>query len=263
MSDSKHKQPQGETVIYRVMHNPVFVAASGIGVILLALAFDTIKENLSIASVAVGTGIFFFIVLMNMVVNGVINKMHNQDYFDSRLETLNNMILSNNMNWLVNQKYVQMLEMQADEVWAFAPELTYSIQPGTDIFKAVEVSLARGCRYKIFMPNKAETHKILADYKRLHKFEPGQVEFILLPHEEYIFHTIICVYNPRADHPRAIEWLPVEGLVAWLEMDQKHTGQMVGVGEVLIKRYLQTDAGMGGMVKEVPRGGGRAIIESA
>lgn len=262
MSDSDAKKKSQESITYRVFHSPAFVAATAIGVLLLALAFDAIRENVSTMGLAVGAGIFIFLGVMNMVVNAMINKLHNQDYFDQRLEVLNNIILSNNLNWLVNQKYVQMTEMSADEVWAFAPELTYSIQPGTEIFKAVETSLARGCRYKIFMPNKPETHKIISDYRRLHKFAPGQVEFILVAHEEYVFHTIITVYDPRSDHPKAIEWLPVDNLVAWLEMDAKHASRMVGIGEVLLKRYRIEEAGRdGGYVKEIPRAAGQTVVK--
>lgn len=265
MTESELRRKQSkESVVYRVFHSPIFVAATGAGVIMLALAFDRVKDNVSPAGVMAGAGIFLFLSIMNMVVNAFINKLHNQDYFDQRLEVLNNMILNNNLNWLVNQKYVQMIEARADEVWAFAPTLDYSIQPGTEIYKAVQESLARGCRYKIFMPNRPETHKIIADYRRLHKFKPGQIEFILMPHEEYVFHTIIAVYNPTTDHPRAIEWLPVEGLVAWLEMDQQHASSMVGIGEVLIKRHLSAAAlPDAGLVKQVPRTAGQAIIESA
>lgn len=262
MADSQAKKKSEESIINRVVHSPVFVAATGVGVILLAIAFDTIRNNISTMGIAVGAGIFIFLAMMNMVVNSMINKLHNQDYFDQRLEVLNNMILSNNLNWLVNQKYVQMTEMNAQEVWAFAPELTYSIQPGTDLFKAVQMSLSRGCRYKIFMPNQPETHKIVADYRRVHKFTPGQVEFVLVPHEEYVFHTIITVYDPRSDHPKSIEWLPVENLVAWLEMDQKHASRMVGIGEVLLKRYNLEGAVQGdGFVKELPRAHGKAVVQ--
>ena len=262
MTDSNASRKSKESVTQRVVHSPIFVAVTGIGVILLALAFETVRNNISTMGLAVGAGIFLFMAVTNMVVNAMINKLHNQDYFDQRLEVLNNMILSNNLNWLVNQKYVQMIEMNSEEVWAFAPELTYSIQPGTEIFKAVETSLGRGCRYKIFMPNQPETHKILADYRRLHKFKPGQVEFVLLPHEEYVFHTIITVYNPHSDNPKAIEWLPVENLVAWLEMDVKHASRMVGIGEVLLKRYnLEGGAKDGGYVKEIPRASGQAIVQ--
>jgi len=257
MSDKAKKKSQ-ETVIQRVFHSPIFVGATGVGVVLIALSFDAVKDKVSPEGLAAGVAVFLFLAVINMVVNAMTNKLHNQDYFDQRLEVLNNIILSNNLNWLVNQKYIEMLESNADEVWAFAPELTYSIQPGTEIFNAVETSLSRGCRYKIFMPNKPETHKILSDYRRVHKFQPGQVEFILLPHEEYVFHTIITIYNPNSAAPKSIEWLPVEALVAWLEMDQKHADRMVGIGQVLLKRYLG-NGGDAGFVKEIPRAGGAAV----
>lgn len=263
MTDSAAKKKSHETVTYRVFHSPVFVAFAGVAVIVMAMSIDVVKDKVDTMSLAMGAGVFIFVITINMIINASINKLHNQDYFDQRLEVLNNMILSNNLNWLVNQKYVGMLESSADEVWAFAPELTYSIQPGTEIFNAVEMSLARGCRYKIFMPNKPETHKILADYRRLHKFRPGQVEFILVAHEEYVFHTIIAVYNPRSEHPKAIEWLPVDNLIAWIEMDLKHSNRMVGIGEVLLKRYnLGADTKSDpGYVKEIPRGEGKAVVE--
>jgi len=260
MGSEQPKQKQGDSVVYRVLHSPIFVAASGIGVLMMAFTIDSLREYLSIESVAVGTGLFLFIVLINLVVNNMIGKMQNQDYFDSRLEVLNNIILSNNLNWLVNQKYVQMIEMQADEVWAFAPELTYAIQPDSAIFKAIQVNLARGSRYKIFMPNTPETHRIIADYRRLHDFKPGQVQFVLVPHEEYVFHTIIVIYDPLSNNPHAIEWLPIDNLVAWLEMDRKHTGSMIGIGEVLIKRYLGNRPDDASFVREIPRGTGKAVV---
>ncbi len=242
-----------ESIAARVLHSPIFVAASGIAVILLAVAFDNIKSSLSVQGILIATSAFLFIVLMNLAISGIINKIKNQDYFDARLETLNNIILNNNMHWLVNQKYVQMLEMQADEIWAFAPELTFAIEEGSDIFKAVQTTLARGAKYKIFMPNRPETHKIIADYRRLHVFKPGQVQFILLPHEEYVFHTIISLYNPHSSKPQAIEWLAVDNLVAWLEMDLKHANRMVGIGEVLLKHHQETRTQQDPLVKELPR----------
>ena len=260
MTSADAKKKSHESIVNRVVHSPIFVASGGIIVLVLALSFDKVKDYVSGEGLLIGGGLFLFLITASMVVNAAINKLHNQDYFDQRLEVLNNMILSNNLNWLVNQKYVQMLEIQAEEVWAFAPELTFSIQPGTEIFEAVETSLSKGCRYKIFMPNKPETHKIIADYRRLHKFTPGQVEFVLVPHEEYVFHTIICIYNPRSDHPKSIEWLPVENLVAWLEMDLKHAGRMVGIGEVLIKRHLAGASEDSALVKEVPRSTGKAEV---
>jgi hypothetical protein len=259
MADSANKKKSHENITYRVFHSPIFVAATGVAIIIMAMSLDAIKDQMSGVALAVAAGVFITVITLNMIVTASINKLHNQDYFDQRLEVLNNMILSNNLNWLVNQKYVSMLETGSDEVWAFAPELTYSIQPGTEIFQAVEASLARGCRYKVFMPNKPETHKILADYRRLHKFKPGQVEFVLVAHEEYVFHTIISIYNPRSEHPKAIEWLPVDNLVAWVEMDLKHSNRMVGIGEVLLKRYNMS-ADSSGFVKEIPRGAGQAVV---
>jgi hypothetical protein len=246
------KHQQKESVSARVLRSPIFVAASGIAVILTAAAFDNLRQVLTLEGLMIGTALFLFVVVINLAIAGVISKLNNQETFDQRLDTLNTIILNNNLHWLVNQKYVQMLEMQADEIWAFAPELTFAIEEGSEIFKAVQTTLARGAKYKIFMPNRPETHKIIADYKRLHRFKDGQVQFILIPHEEYVFHTIISVYDPHTARPRAIEWLAVEGLVAWLEMDTKHAQRMVGVGEVLTRRYqesLKRDA----LIREVPR----------
>lgn len=260
MADTSAKKKSHDSIAARVLHSPLFVLASGGAVLLFAFAFDSVKARISMEGIVIGTGIFLLIAVINMVVNAMINKIHNQDYFDSRLEVLNSIILSNNLNWLVNQKYVQMIEMQSNEVWAFAPELTYAVQPDSDLFKAIQLNLAKGAKYKIFMPNKADTHKIISDYRRLHDFKPGQVEFILIPHEEYVFHTIIVIYDPRSDNPHAIEWLPVENLVAWLEMDQKHAGRMVGIGEVLIQRYTAALGDTTALIKELPRARGRAEV---
>ncbi|MGM0422773.1 MAG: hypothetical protein ACQEQL_06735, partial [Pseudomonadota bacterium] len=140
-------------------------------------------------------------------------------------------------NWMVDQQYIATIGLQSEETWTFATELTYVIQPETVMFKAHQRNLDKGARYKYFMPDRPKVHKIVADYKRLHQFQPGQIEFILIPHSEFLFYTIISVYNIRTERPRAIEWLPNRDINTWIEADEEHSMIIAGIGETLIRKY--------------------------
>lgn len=239
----KSEAEKNVSVLKRTVENPFFAIAVTISVLLVALLLDRVKDSVSWENLLIAAGVVFFITFVNMLVGALVNKAENQENFDSQIERINTLILSNSMNWLVNERYVEMAEAQADEIWAFAPELTFAIEEDTPIFKAVQRNLARGSKYKIFMPNRPTVHRIVAEYNRLHEYADGQVEFILIPHEEFIFHTIISVYDPISDEPRAIEWLPNDEMVAWLEMDSKHARRMVGVGEIMLERYEEQEDG--------------------
>jgi hypothetical protein len=139
--------------------------------------------------------------------------------------------------WLVDQKFLQLTEEASTEVWTIIPLLTFSVQPGTEVFEGAHKAIQRGCKYKLFMPDTPEVHQNLAEYVRLHRPLPGQVEFILIPEEEYLFHTVVALYNPLSKDPMAIEYLPAEHLATWVRMDEDYTSRIVKTAQRLIKKY--------------------------
>ena len=139
--------------------------------------------------------------------------------------------------WLVDQKFLQLTEEAAKEVWTIIPLLTFSVQPETEVYQGAHRAIQRGCKYKLFMPDTPEVHQNLAEYIRLHRPLPGQVEFILIPEEEYLFHTVVALYNPLSKEPTAIEYLPAEHLATWVRMDEDYTGRIVKTAQRLVKKY--------------------------
>jgi len=139
--------------------------------------------------------------------------------------------------WLVDQKFLQLTEEASKEVWTIIPRLTFSVQPGTEVYEGAHKAIQRGCKYKLFMPDTPEVHQNLAEYVRLHRPLPGQVEFILIPAEEYVFHTVVSLYNPLSKSPMAIEYLPAEHLATWIRMDGDYTNRIIKTAQILVKKY--------------------------
>lgn len=221
----------------RFFKSPFFIAAYTLIAVFCALLLQWSVEFIDPKYLVYGLAASLGVMTVIIATTVLINKMKNQEALDDKITHLNQIIMNNNMNWMVNQRHLRMTELQSEETWTFAPELTFAIQPDSVIFDGIKRNLSKGARYKFFMPDRPRVHKIVADYKRLHKFEPGQVEFILIPHSEFIFHTLISVYNIGTNRPRAIEWIPVRELNVWVEMDEEHSNRMVGIGEILLRKY--------------------------
>ena len=182
-----------------------------------------------------GAGLIFVISIVLITV--FLNRLKTEGIMEDRFDLIDKLMAAHNLNWIVNQNYIKGIELNSDETWTFANELTFAVQPESEIARGIDSNLARGARYKFFMPDRPRVHKIIADYKRIHRFAPGQVEFILIPHSEFLFHTIISLYNVRTGSPRSIEWLPIRELNVWVEMDSEHSQRMEGIGEILIRKY--------------------------
>ena len=174
---------------------------------------------------------------MNVLIVSMFGRIRNETALSDCIEDISKLMTNNRMNWVVNQRDIHVIESESKETWAFAPELTYAIQPDSEIFRGIEENLQKGHKYKIFMPDQPKVHKIVADYHRLHNFEVGQVRFILIPPHEFLFHTIITIYGVHEDDARAIEWLPIRELDVWCEMDSEHSQRMIGIGQIMLKKY--------------------------
>jgi|GEM_PF-1945274 len=225
------------TYLSQFFKSPFFLA-SYVGIALLCAfliywAADIVEPQHLGYGFAAATGLIVFIIC----ITGFLNRLKTNDALDRKISSLGKLASSHAANWMVDQQYIATIGLQSEETWTFATELTYVIQPESVLFKAHQRNLNKGASYKYFMPDRPKVHKIVADYKRLHKFQPGQVEFILIPHSEFLFYTVISVYNVRTDLPRVIEWLPNRNIDTWIETDEEHAMIIAGIGETLIRKY--------------------------
>lgn len=154
------------------------------------------------------------------------------------IKDIDQIIEKNNYGWVVNQSFIAETEESSDEIWVFAQELTYAVQPETEIFKGLAKNLKRGAIYRFYMPDHAKVHKIIADFFRLHTFEQGQVKFYLVPAEEFVFNAIISM-SGMAEHetPTTIEFMPNSHIVVWASMSENFTNEMIRIGRVLAEKY--------------------------
>ncbi|MBK67855.1 MAG: hypothetical protein CMP22_06960 [Rickettsiales bacterium] len=223
--------------IKKIAQNPIFIAFYVFTTIFAGLSFEYMRNELGLKIMTVAILLVFLIVILNIVLATAFNRSINEDELDQKIQDIGNLISNNNLAWLVSEKHLQIVEMNSDVIWVFAPYLDYAIDPTTDIYRGLQRNLKRGAQYKFFMPEQPLTHKIISDFQRVHKYKKNQVEFVLIPYQEYLFHTIISIYGVTSDEPHCIESIPVEQLGVWVRMDKEHTDRMIGVGEMMIKKY--------------------------
>jgi len=234
--NSQNDKPQSDYAD-RFIKSPVFIAGYVALSLLCAILIYWVSGFVSPRELLFGFGAGLALMITIIVTTGFINRLRSDEVMNDRFGLIDKMMAAHNLNWIVNQNYIKSVELHSNETWTFATELTFAIEPDSEISKGIDRNLARGARYKFFMPDRPRVHKIVSDYKRIHKFAPGQVEFILIPHSEFLFHTILSLYNVRTGRPRCIEWLPIRQLNVWIEMDAEHSSRMEGIGEVLIRKY--------------------------
>lgn len=227
-----------QSYITKIFKNPLVGLASTFFALFIAALIPTLRKKVGLENLTIGLVGMFALIAFMVIITNYMMKLKQQDELDEKIADLKNIMINNNLTWIVNQRYVQMVEKASEETWAFAPELTFAIQPDSEIYKGITENLAKGHKYKIFMPDRPRVHKIVSDYNRMHKPAPGQVEFILLPHRDFLFHTIIVIYGVYSDEPKAIEWLPIREMNIWVQMDREHCNRMIGIGELLIKSHM-------------------------
>lgn len=226
--------------IIRFLKSPYMIVLNLLGALLIAALLDYFKTVSNPLHVFIGFATIIGLIALNMFFVALLNRFRTEEELDEKITDMRNILSQNHLNWMVNQRYLAMAEDVSEETWVFAPELTYAIQPESEIFKAIDKNLKRGAKYKFFMPNRPRVHKIISDYKRLHSYAEGQVQFFLVPPDEYYFHTIISIYDVFNAQPKAIEFLPINNLEVWVEMDKEHTNRIIGIGEILMKKHFIT-----------------------
>ncbi len=227
-----------KSYVTTVFKHPLVTLFSTFFALFIAAIIPVMRGKVGIWNLTFGLIGMFCLMSFMVIITNYMMRLKQVDDLDEKIADLKNVMINNNLTWIVNQRYVQMVEKASEETWAFAPELTYAIQPDSQIFKGIQENLAKGHKYKIFMPDRPRVHKIVSDYNRLHNPAPGQVEFILLPHRDFLFHTIIVIYGVYSEDPKCIEWLPIREMNIWVQMDREHCNRMIGIGELLVKAHM-------------------------
>lgn len=224
-----------------ILRNPVLISAYTFMALGVAVIIEWLQERIGLTEILLGFGFVFMLVTTGIVMSTLLNRVRHQEEFEDKISDLKNIILASNMTWLVSEKYVATLERESEVTWVFTPSLENDLNKEGDIFQAVEDNLAKGFEYVYFVPDMPKTLKLIGDYRKLHKYDERQVKFYVIKPSEYMFYTEVVVYDAlRGTEQRAIEWVPVNSLNYYIEMDNDHMAQVVGIGMNYIKNYEPT-----------------------
>ena len=225
--------------LQKILKNPLFVASSTISAIFLAALLQWSRGFVEFSDLMIGLGMVLFIIVMNIIFVGLFHQSAVKDELESRIQDLRILLSDSKMDWLLNEKMLSAVNRDAKEVWVFTPNIGKATDIDSPIFQSMKDSLEKGTKYIYYMPDRPRIHKFVADFKKLHNFEEGQVKFILIPAKNFIFHTHIAVFEPHSPKPQAIEWLPIRNIDFYIEMDEEHSNRMVGIGIMLEEKIFK------------------------
>ncbi len=221
------------------VQHPLFIVFNTFLAFGLAVLFEWAQDYVGFVEIFMGMGFVLFIVIFGVVITTLLNKIKHEEEFSDKLTDLKNVILTSNMTWLVSEKYVSVLERESQKTWVFTTSSRFmnDLDPEGEIYETVKANLAQGKSYIYFLAKNPESIKLVNDFCHTHSFEEGQVLFYLVPPAEFLFYTEIAIYNVDEKYQRAIEWLPVEKLQYYIEMDPAHTDRVLTIGHVYLNEY--------------------------
>mgnify|MGYP003685723827 CR=1 FL=1 len=221
----------------KFISHPIFLMVFTIIGVIAAILVDSVQGLLSITSLTIGYIGVFVLVLFTVVTTLLLTKSKQKVEFEDRLSDLKNIIVASNMTWLVSRKYVSEVEKRSVNTWVFNFKLENDLKDDDDIGEAIKDSLKNGHKYIYFLPDNASNVKDIALYHEKYSFAPNQVVFYLINPDEFSFYTEVTIYQSAGKVRRVIEWLPVDSLDFFVEMDDAHADIIISIGHQYMRKY--------------------------
>ncbi|MEP2942352.1 MAG: hypothetical protein ABJM86_03095 [Hyphomicrobiales bacterium] len=167
---------------------------------------------------------------------------------NDRVNDLKTFFAAQQMGWIVNDKYIRVMELGSPETWVFSRTLINDLDDTGEIFQSVKANLEENHKYTYFIPDTPTSYQAVSKYFKLHTFSKKQVQFYLIPEENFLFYTEIVAYNVHSESQSAIEWLPLtqesgNASQFYIKMDTSHSNYVVGIGEMYKQKYSPSSVG--------------------
>lgn len=202
----------------KAVRHPLTVALYYFSIIAVAIVLDRYSDLVSreaILFAALGAFILFVTIFG---LTALSFRLVRAEEINERIQELQNFFSNQQMGWIVNDKYIKGIEAESTETWVFTRNLVNDLNTDGQIFQSVKGNLKSGKKYKYFIPDNPSSHQTMNDYEIIHSYKAGQVEFYLIPSNQFQFYTEVVAYNvDNSNHEMrsAIEWLPIHRAEPW------------------------------------------------
>ena len=145
--------------------------------------------------------------------------------------------------WLIGEVELSRLERESNHTWVFSLDLSNDINQGSadailegHLFQAVHANLIAGNKYTYFVPDTQNLRWAISEYKKVHTFIEGQVNFVMVPEAEFTVFSESVIYNVDDGKMSAVEWLPNGKANFYVLMDDVHMRRLVAYGHGLLEK---------------------------
>ncbi len=223
--------------IIDIIKSPLVAISGTVSAIFIAAAIQWSRTEVPLTYLGIGLGIVAFFLIFNIVVVMLFGRASKQEELDEKIADLKHIMLESNMSWLVNEKYVAAVESDSSETWVFTPFMKSAMQQQGDLESVTQANLNKGYKYVYFTTNRPRNRKAISDFKTQFKYEQDQVQFYMIPPEDFLFVSEVIVCNVGSTQERAIQYLPVVKLPYFIEMDELHTDRVVGIAQMFMDAH--------------------------
>lgn len=223
--------------IIEVIKSPLVAIGGTVSAIFIAAAIQWSRTEVPLEYLGLGLGIVAFFLFFNILVVTLLGKTIKKEELDEQITDLKQVLTGSNMSWLVNEKYVAAVEAESKETWVFTPFLKSAMQHAGDLESVTQTNFDKGYKYVYFTTNRPRNRKAISDFKKHFKFKEEQVEFYMIPPEDFLFVSELVVCNVGSTQERAIQYLPVVKLPYFIEMDELHTDRVVGIAQMFMDAH--------------------------
>lgn len=220
-----------------VFRHPLTIGLYYLAVLMVALIYDMTKSGFSTQTFVLAALGAFVLFVVAIALSALFFRIGRQVEFEDRINDLQEFINAQHMGWIVNDKYIRALEIGSPETWVFTRNLINDLNETGEIFQAVKSNLSSGCKYAYFLPDTPTAYDVVDRFRSVHRYQPGQVQFYLVPEIYFSFYTEVVAYNVNSAERIAIEWLPQESLNYFFALDSKHTDRIIGIGKMYQAKF--------------------------
>lgn len=187
------------------------------------------------------------IVAVAMVMFSIFSRLDVKQEYTKQVDILKGFIEANGLGQIINEQQLQGIEKAAQSIWVFSLDMANDLGASTKnkqndlLFETVKSNLSSGKRYTYFVPDTPKIHGAIEEYHDKHNFKNGQVDFCVIPFDEFHFISELVIYDAETlKETQAFEWFPSDNLNYYFKLDDDHRRNIVGISKRLLKKHKQS-----------------------
>lgn len=226
---------------------PIFATLASILTFVFAFYLSILQDQIGTYNLAIAATLTTFISILSIFIYSSYSKSNVEQEFDEKVVLLEDFIKASALGKIINEETLSKMEEQAEEIWIVSQSLINETREEnqskehTMIYDIIKENLTNNKHYLYFLPDTKEVKGVINSFKKIYNsvMKPEQVEFCLIPVDEFHFINDIIVYDVTklSKKTEALFSLPNDKLFYYYALDQIAKEKLIGTLELLKEKY--------------------------